>query len=751
MPKKAALLDGFDALRDRGERPNLADVTAIARRRGLRANDALRIVRKFVGGSEPPSSEIAAALEGFVASFCSTNQGTRFLEYTSSPCVLGASLLERHKANKARIVVPDAELAEFLSEFLGDGTIAQAVDNIGSQEVFDNVVCQAPLGYRSREKNADGFGGEIVRSLAPFVSVSGRFIWVTERSVLSAASAKKTFAYLTKERLHASAAVDIPAGGFPGLTTKGSLLVFERDQPAKRFVGVLRDPTLAADMATAVLNGPTRKRGPCWGWIDIDDTRTYGEIEQAELVRKLTPRGSSRVVELGALILGDSIRKADKPIPENSEATGFLYVPEYAGSRVTIDKDESTVKPRAIHRVPIDTSNANPRFLAALLNSSYGRELRASAAKGATIKRISATNLRSLRFPLPELSTQNQIARIGSDLALLSANFDQLQEEVDRDWTAVQEISEKVNDLKSVLDIEQRVKNWWRELPYPLATIYRRYQVATEPKDRLDRLLHFFEMAAIYLAAIGTSHVKELRPDWQQHLAKWFHPTGYAGIERTSFGFWTTLARTSLKDLRRIGSTEKLRTAAEDKSGNEMVEVASNIGLLGKAVGVLDTVRGYRNTWKGHGGYLKESDAKRHDRELQQSIDNFYEATAGAFKRLLLVRTGSAEVNDGVMTYHVDILAGSDPAFEAGTAKLSHTVNSRTLAFWTRGAGVMCQALPLFRLGVPQRPQETDFYVFNRVEPNGFRWISYHDADEQDFVDSDEELNNLIRRLQEVE
>jgi len=744
MSEKTSLWDGFNALRDRGNRPSLADVAAIVGTSGLCASEALRVAGEFVGGGLRQSTEIAAALEGFVATFCSANHRTRFLEYACSPCVLTASLLERNDASKDRIVVPNVELAEFLNLFLRDGAIARAVDEVGSQDLFDVVVCQTPLGYRSREKNADGFGGEIIRTIAPFVSISGRLIWVTARGVLSATSAKNTLADLANERLHAIAAIDIPSGGFPGSAVKGSLLVFERSQPVKRLVGALRASSLAPDMATAVLNGPTKKQGPCWGWIDIDDTRTYGEIEQAKLVRKLTPRGSRKVVELGTLVLGDRIRKADKPIPENCEATGFIYFPEYAGSRVTVDKDESTVRPRAIYRVPIDTSNANPRFLSALLNSSFGRELRASAAKGTTIQRISVANLRSLRLPLPDLSTQNRIARIGSDLALLATDFNQMQEEVVRDWTVAQEVSERVDDLKAVLDIEQRIKNWWRELPYPLATIFRRYQVATEPKDRLDRLLHFFEMAAIYLAALGISHVKELRSDWQEHLSKWFHPKGYAGIEQTSFGFWTWLARTSLKDLRRIGSTQELRGAAEDKSGIEMVEVASSIGLLGNAVGVLDTVNRHRNSWKGHGGYLKESDAKRHDSELQQSIRDFYEATAGAFNRLLLVRTGSVEVNDGVMTYHVDILAGSDPAFEAGTAELSHSVNSRTLAFWTQGAGVMCQALPLFRLGVPQRPQETDFYVFNRVEPEGFRWISYHDAHEQEFVDTDDKLNDLI-------
>jgi hypothetical protein len=150
---------------------------------------------------------------------------------------------------------------------------------------------------------------------------------------------------------------------------------------------------------------------------------------------------------------------------------------------------------------------------------------------------MSPAALLSLELPIPELPTQDQIARIESDFGLLLAAFSDIQESIGRDWTTLSDVAGKVDELKAVLDIERRIANWWRELPYPLATIYRRYQVTIDPKERLDALLHFFEMAAIYLATVGISHVKSLRQDWQPTIAKWFHPAGAAGIERADFGF----------------------------------------------------------------------------------------------------------------------------------------------------------------------------------------------------------------------
>ena len=95
-------------------------------------------------------------------------------------------------------------------------------------------------------------------------------------------------------------------------------------------------------------------------------------------------------------------------------------------------------------------------------------------------------------------------------------------------------MAETIDKLKAVLDIERRIADWWRELPYPLATIYRRYQVSTDPKEQLETLLHFFEMAAVYLATIGASHVRVMRQDWQNVFGKWLHPAGIAGIERAT-------------------------------------------------------------------------------------------------------------------------------------------------------------------------------------------------------------------------
>ena len=348
------------------------------------------------------------------------------------------------------------------------------------------------------------------------------------------------------------------------------------------------------------------------------------------------------------------------------------------------------------------------------------------------------------QLPIPDIRIQDRIARIDSDVNLLRSTFSDMQDTLDQDWNSLSDIWDKVDGLKAVLDIEQRIADWGRVLPYPLATIYRRYRVTIEPKERFATLLHFFEMTAIYLAAIGMSHVKVLRSDWRDVFAKWLHPKRGVSIERADFGFWINLAAASLKDINRVTSDKKLRGRAEQLAGLEMLQLANTIGGLSKAVTVFETPREYRNAWVGHGGHLKAADATRLEGELQQSIRDLYETTASILRRLQLVLPDKAEVTNTGFKFQIETLIGSDPTFQQQQVELTQKVKSNALAFWMGDARTMCPAVPLFRLGAPQRPQETSFYVFNRVEKEGIRWISYQEAVEQDFIAPDEELLDIL-------
>lgn len=640
---------------------------------------------------------------------------------------------------------PSPDIIRPLSVIFGDKplTIFQKADDLVAEKKYTSIICQPALNVRT-EDGRDRFGVDIVSRLSSHLEQEGHIFWITGRHVLTTGTGQAALSRLSEEGLRPQAVIDIPPGLFHGSMIESALLILGRENRSRRFVGALRDIDNAEPMALAFLSGPSNKSGPSWTWINEKDTRTFSDIEQEKVLRKLVPKGRHQSTTFLDVLVSDAIEKADKPIPEEHQSASFLYIPEYANGRVTVDLDEQTAKPKAVYRLAIDSKKANPRFLAQLLNSPFGKLLRETASTGMTIQRLSRSNLLDLELPVPDLSAQEKIVKISSDFGLMKSTFQELQSTLDSDWTTLPEIADTVDELKGVLDLDRKIDDWWRELPYPLATIYRRYHVSSDPKERLETILHFFEMASVYLAAMGTSYVRALRPDWQKELAKWLHPQGAAGIERTDFAFWIRLAGASLKDTSRISSTPELRNVASELAGPELVQVASNLGPLGKATDVLNVALRYRNSWKGHGGHIKASDAQRLVDELQQPVRDLYEITASMFRNLLLVRPGKAEFTDAGALFEIESLRGSDPTFERNEVELDRPVKSNALSFWFIGSRTMCRALPFFRLGAPQQPQETSFYVFNRVENGGFRWISYQEAREQEFVAPDEELQGLI-------
>ena len=553
----------IEALRLRQGRVEFRDLARLVSEAGLSLADALDVFRDHSGpghghirsrGSKEPLGVLFASL-------LSQKKSGTLLECTGLPFLL-TEQLTNSAPHRLSLIVQNKLIAGFLRSLVKDmgPSFIPSIESLSPETKFNSIVCAPRLGLRPDEKGPDGSGDEIVRKLVQHLAPEGSFYWVTGRAVLWRSAG--TLSRLGRQGFSVHACIEIGLDAFPGRMTEGAIIVLRRAEPKKRFAAALRDLETAEPTAAAFLAGPVREAGPNWIWLDPGEIPSFSAFEQSRLLQKLTPRGRHTMQPLGTLLQTDKIEKADRPIAETGQAAAFLYVPEYAGSRVTADLTEQTVKPSAVYRLVVDPVKANPRFLSQLLNSRFGKHLRAKVASGATIQRLSPAALLALEVPLPNMTTQDRLARVGGDFGLLQAAFQEMQGILDQDWSALPEIAEKIDELKAVLDIERRIADWWRELPYPLATIYRRYRVSADAKERLETLLHFFEMAAIYLAVLGASYVKALRADWDEVIPRWLHPVGLPGIERADFGFWISLAGASLKDTSRIASDSELRTRA---------------------------------------------------------------------------------------------------------------------------------------------------------------------------------------------
>jgi hypothetical protein len=686
----------------------------------IRESDALSIPLEFFG-------ELSKALIMH-----------NILELTNVPYLLSAYTAERAEQNLT-VICREKAFSEILGKiFLGRVNCANELSAIEREAPFDLIIFQEFMGLgRALRQTCQKISDDFLPRLSP----KGFLFWLTGSAVISNSQGRETLARMSGVNVWAT--IDVPSG-ILGSNVAGCIIIFGREPPTKRLAASLRDEATAREVAKNFAARAINKKGPTWEWLDSKDWRTFSVLEAERRLRSLLPRGRFDRVPLRELVKGERIVKADKLRDGEFSPGTSLFIPEYAGSKVTTRFEDQSVKPRAVYCLEVNVERTSPRFLAFILNGEYGKELLLNISQGATIQRIAFRDLLSLNIPLPSLKSQNELTGVEADISLLQATLTEMRSTVARDWKQLPTVIEKIDEIKSTIDLEQKINNWWRELPYPLATIYRRYKIEPDPNKRLETLLHFFEVAAVFVATIATSHVRALRSDWQPVLASWMHPQTGNPIERADFGFWANLASTSLKGLRRILSDDDLRAGAIVYAGAELINTAEFIVALSDGFRAIDAAREFRNSWKAHGGLIKSSDAERLEAELQTQLREYYEIAAAVFRRLWLVRPGKAETGENGFRYECQKLVGSDPMFSSDLMELSHPVVSKALTFWLSGSRVAVKALPFLRLGFPQRTSESSLYVFNRVEKSGFRWVTYQEAHEQEIFEPDQELASLL-------
>ncbi len=179
--RRDAFFSELDKLRDLPVRVDGPEIARISRRVGLSPHEALHAMRR----NTPPfghekGTDTYDALAAFVSNLCKLKKSARVLEYTCTPSLLSARFAEGGEPGRIGFVAPNALLAESLS-ILFDGkvtSIQSHVESLDANARFDVVVCQPPIGNRRSGADADGFGGEVVRQLAPFVAEGGILCWV---------------------------------------------------------------------------------------------------------------------------------------------------------------------------------------------------------------------------------------------------------------------------------------------------------------------------------------------------------------------------------------------------------------------------------------------------------------------------------------------------------------------------------------------------------------------------------------------
>ena len=415
--------------------------------------------------------------------------------------------------------------------------------------------------------------------------------------------------------------------------------------------------------------------------LELELGRMFGSAE----LRPLADLGHIRRVDL-------------KPDTPYDPPANCIFVPTLGfGNVLTLPPDLEARRRYERLEVQLDPAVALAEYVAGLLSSPPGKQLREAVSTGSTIPHLTATAANVLRLPVPPIGAQVETVRGAAQLASMEATITRLRDEL---WRRPQDASQVLSELQVSATVDP-ARRWLETLPYPLASVLQRYTALRGSKERLEALLHFFEAMAQFGCAVLLS-ILRADPDLLGSARSAI--VSAAGPERdlwdyADFGLWINLGRTLAKAIRRIRGIRELRPRLDDAVGpaTELME-----RLSGKRIWeVLDQARRIRNT-RAHGGLPAPEEEEGWIGSLEVLLSDAERALGSGFDDIDLARADQGRFTSGVHVYpRAQRLRGPSTLFDEFELRTRVPLESGHLVFVGRDVAIssVLMLLPLVRVG----------------------------------------------------
>ncbi len=728
-----------DTLERRGESLDYEDLAFIAQYPG-RTRD---------GGFTPPFY-----LGRFVAELLAAREALTVLDPAAGEGWLAAQIASLGRATNVVAVTTNSTALWLAGRLRMDRLAVTGLDPAG--ETFDAIVSMPPVYGGRKERPATPDGADevsdepgLVRMLdvASSLSDDGLLLWIVPPRFAFDDSRKSVRRNLSRFGLHLSALIQIPPGAFAEVPSIAfELAVIERIPRDNLFVAALPETTEAQDELIVRLRERNDGPQPNLGRLVTEKT-FFGLdcLEAAERANRLSQhRGLIPVVFSEVLVAINRPRRCEGGVERFPDDPDAVYLPEMARTDATTTQEQLPERLKSYLQLIVRRDRVEPEYLAGLLNTPLGLAVRDSARSGTTIPRISADRLMTATLYLPPYADQVLAVEALASIRQLRMELGELEEQV---WERPRQVS-SVRERISQVNHEDRFQDWVETLPFPLASVLRAYH-AIDRTDRAkyERLLHFFEALAAFVATIHVSALRgdtnrwsefrdALQPLFKMRKFEWTFPT---------FGMWRTIVENAGTLVRKeLNSNNEGNASILDlyeSKDSKPIEF-----LCSKAVaGILQRTNSLRNDWTGHGGAASEKDAAVRHEQILKELNSFRSQCGSIFLQYQLIEPREMTVAAGpIYRGPARRVMGSNPQFEHVDLEVVSTPITGQLHLHNPGH---TRALRLVQLVKIRQSPQPACYFYNRLDPSGTRFVSYHFGEESTVTDADGDVGRLIDDL----
>ena len=156
-----------------------------------------------------------------------------------------------------------------------------------------------------------------------------------------------------------------------------------------------------------------------------------------------------------------------------------------------------------------------------------------------------------------------------------------------------------------------------------------------------------------------------------------------------------------------------------------------------------------RNDWSGHGGVVGQEEAKLGNEQLLGQVEKMRQAMSDVWDRSVIVNALHCRPRKGVFENEIAMLKGSNSEFLKESRSMSTWLDVDSLYVINGDQSSALKLLPLVQISASPGTAKNACYFFNRTEPEGARFVSYHFAGQPELSGLFEEATNAIKFLTE--
>jgi hypothetical protein len=478
----------------------------------------------------------------------------------------------------------------------------------------------------------------------------------------------------------------------------------------------------------------------------------YDRLAISEQILLKARQTGFKAQALGTLAL-EFIRPDKNLDAKFEDAENTIYLPIIGeAAEVVSSLGELTKKPEMYVQIRLDHNLAISEHVAQFFNTDLGRTCRRQFQRGGTLQQIQWGDLSDISVYLPDIRKQKEILRINRKIQETKLTLKTFASELWERPRNHRSLEQKLDALVNEDPAKASMDAWCDSLPFPLSTILWTYQVCgKDQKRRYESLFYFFEALSEFWATIFLSAL-EIEDDFartQKKLIRNTLGTQRLTLDRSTFGCWQIISALLAKQFRKHFFKQKNQIDPKMYFRTADPEIITMLTSK-KLISVLQEINHLRNTWKGHGGIVSDRTAsERHD-ILRKHLISLRSIFGTVWQRFSLVRPRVTRFSEGIYHYEVDMLMGSRSPFKIRGLELLDPLNNNALYLIDSAEQRGLQLLPLFKVVASPPSAENACYFYNRIDPDGTRFVSYHFEGREELFDTFEDTVKTINELSSV-